>query len=192
MGYDKRDRPLKRGIRTKLEKGWRSGKAPLGYRNDPSTRTIVADPERFPLIREMFDLLLSGKTPKQIWDVARNDWGLRTPKRKQMGGRPIALSMVYRILNNPFYAGFFEWQGRTYRGGPHRSLLTMGEYKRAKTILGRPEKPRPHHRQFAFTGLIRCGECGLLADTTPTTTAPRRRADYLCRQPSVTVEELEA
>jgi len=191
---------VRRGIRTKLEKGWRSGKAPLGYRNDPVTRTIVPDPERFPLIRQMFDLLLTGKTPMRIWEIARNEWGFRSPKRKQMGGKPIALSMVYRILNNPFYAGFFEWQGRTYKGA-HSPLLTMEEYERVKTILGRPEKPRPHYRHFAFTGLIRCGECGLLV-TAEEKTKPsgrrytyyhctRRRADYLCRQPSVTAEELE-
>src|SRR5262249_11897698 len=40
---------VKRGNRTKLEKGWRPNHAPLGYRNDPLTRTIIKDPERFPV-----------------------------------------------------------------------------------------------------------------------------------------------
>lgn len=191
---------VRRGIRTKLEKGWRSGKAPLGYRNDAVTRTIVPDPERLPLIRAMFDLLLSGKCPKRIWEIARNEWGFRTPRTKRMGGKPIALSMVYRILNNPFYAGFFVWQGQTYQGA-HAPLVTMDEYERVKTILRRPEKPRPHHRHFAFTGIIRCGECGLLVTAEEKTNrygsrytyyhCTRRRADFRCRQRSVTAQEFE-
>jgi len=189
-----------RGIRTKLEKGWRSGKAPLGYQNDPVTRTIVPDPERLPLIRQMFDLLFSGICPKRIWEIARNDWGFRTPRKKQMGDKLIALSMVYRILNNPFYAGFFLWQGQTYKGA-HTSIITMEEYERAQQILGRPEKPRPHTRHFAFTGIIRCGECGLQVTAEEKVNrygshytyyhCTRRRPDYRCRQRSLADKELE-
>ena len=40
---------VKRGNRTKLEKGWRPNQAPLGYLNDPDTKTIVKDPIHFPL-----------------------------------------------------------------------------------------------------------------------------------------------
>lgn len=191
---------VKRGIRTKIEKGWRSGKAPLGYLNDPVTRTIVPDPERLPLVRQMFDLLLAGICPKQIWEIARNEWGFRTPRKKQMGGKPIALSMVYRILNNPFYAGFFLWQGQTYKGA-HTPLITIEEYERAKAILGRPVKPKPHTRHFPFTGIIRCGECGLQVTAEDKTNrqghryiyyhCTRRRPDYRCRQRSITDKELE-
>src|SRR5215471_6653611 len=52
---------VKRGNRTKIEKGWRPNQAPLGYLNDPVTKTIIKDPERFHRIREMFDLLLMGQ-----------------------------------------------------------------------------------------------------------------------------------
>ena len=38
---------VKRGNRSKIEKGWRPNKPPLGYLNDPATRTIIKDPERF-------------------------------------------------------------------------------------------------------------------------------------------------
>ena len=34
---------VKRGNRTKIEKGWRPNMAPLGYLNDPVTRTIVPE-----------------------------------------------------------------------------------------------------------------------------------------------------
>src|SRR5258708_3173603 len=50
---------VKRGNQTKIEKGWRPNKPPIGYLNHPSTRTIVKDPQRFPPVRDIFDLMLS-------------------------------------------------------------------------------------------------------------------------------------
>jgi DNA invertase Pin-like site-specific DNA recombinase len=193
---------VRRGIRSKLEKGWRCGKAPLGYLNEPTSRTIVPDPERFHLVRQMFDLMLTGThTPKRIWEITHNVWGLRTPKLKKIGGKPIALAAVYRIFHSSFYAGFFKWEGQSYRGA-HVPMITIREYERIQTLLGAEEKPKPHHRRFAFTGMIRCGECGLLVTAEEKTNAygshytyyhcTRRRPDARCRQPSITAENLEA
>ena len=39
---------VKRGFRTRVDQGWRPGQAPLGYINDPETKTIVKDPIHFP------------------------------------------------------------------------------------------------------------------------------------------------
>ena len=36
----------KRGLKSKVEKGWYPGVPPAGYLNDLSTQTIVLDPER--------------------------------------------------------------------------------------------------------------------------------------------------
>ena len=41
---------VKRGIRARIQRGWLSTRAPIGYLNDPKTKTIVIDPERFPLM----------------------------------------------------------------------------------------------------------------------------------------------
>src|ERR1700694_1598408 len=72
---------VKRGNRTKIEKGWRPNQAPLGYLNDQPTKTIVADPVHFPLIRRMFEMMLTGAySPKHIALVAREEWGFRTPR----------------------------------------------------------------------------------------------------------------
>jgi hypothetical protein len=38
--------------------------------------------------------------------------------------------------------------------------VTKSEFDRVQYILGLRGKPRPIKRQFAFTGLIKCGECG--------------------------------
>lgn len=58
---------VKRGNRAKLERGWRPNQAPLGYINDKETKTVVKDPVHFPLVRKMYDLMLTGThSPKQI------------------------------------------------------------------------------------------------------------------------------
>ena len=71
----------KRGLQSKLEKGWLPNVAPLGYCNDTQNHTIAKDPERFNLVRKMWDLMLTGSyTPPKILDIATNEWSFRTRK----------------------------------------------------------------------------------------------------------------
>jgi site-specific DNA recombinase len=151
---------IRRGIRTKLEKGWLPNMAPTGYLNDREARTIVPDPERFRLMRRMWDLMLTGTySPRQILDIATDQWGLRTKRRKRTGGKALTLGALYKIFEAPFYAGVIERHGLSYPG-KHEPMVTLEEFERVQVLLGRPNRPRPQVRQFAFTGLIRCGSCG--------------------------------
>ncbi|HEX8167170.1 MAG TPA: recombinase family protein [Beijerinckiaceae bacterium] len=152
---------VRRGNRTKIEKGWRPNSAPLGYRNDPTTKTIVPDPTHFPLIRRIFDLILTGAAnPRQIASIARDQWGFRTPIRKRSGGRPLARSTIYRILENPFYAGLIRWGGELFPG-KHIPVISIAEFEQVRAILRRAAQPRSKRYTFPYTGLIRCGACGL-------------------------------
>src|ERR1035441_6109532 len=87
---------IRRGIRTKTENGWLSGLAPVGYLNDKATRSIVPDPDRFSLIKEMWRLMLTGTySPRRIMEIANHEWGLRTVKRKRSGGKGLSLRAGY-------------------------------------------------------------------------------------------------
>jgi site-specific DNA recombinase len=153
---------VKRGNRTKLQNGWRPNNAPLGYRNDHETKTIVSDPDHFPLVRRMYDLMLTGTfTAKEIALKARDEWGFRTPKKKRSGGTPLALASVYRILKNPFYAGLIVWNGQTYPG-KHEALVTAEEFSEVQALFSRGGRPKPQKHFFVFRGMIRCGSCGLM------------------------------
>src|SRR6185295_10521313 len=94
----------------------------------------------------------------QIRDIASNEWGLRTRHTKRMGGKPLSVSHMYRTLTDPFYYGYFYWGGELVKGS-HRPMITVKEYDKAQALLGKNGRPRLQHREFAFTGLIRCGEC---------------------------------
>ena len=152
----------KRGMISKLEKGWHTGVAPLGYLNDKENKIITKDPERFNLIRKMWDLMLTGNyTPPKILEIANNEWSFRTRKFKRIGDNPLSRSGIYKIFTNLFYAGTIVNGGVQYEG-QHERMITLEEYDRVQMLLGRKGKPRPKHHDFAFTGSIRCGVCGCL------------------------------
>ncbi|OGQ05763.1 MAG: hypothetical protein A2W61_01895 [Deltaproteobacteria bacterium RIFCSPLOWO2_01_44_7] len=152
----------KRGVLSKFEKGWYPYLAPVGFLNDKEKKTIIKDHERFDLVRKMWDMMLSGcYSPPQILDKAVNEWGLRTVKLKKLGGTKLSRSAVYHMFTNPFYAGIITHDGKEYEG-KHESMITLEEFNRVQFLLGRKGKPRPKKHAFAFTGLIRCGECGCL------------------------------
>ena len=191
---------VRRGNRSKLEKGWRPNHAPLGYRNDPVSRTIVKDTERFDLIRRMFEEILAGTPASRVRQIANNEWGFRTPLRKRIGGKPITLSWVYKVLRNPFYTGLIPWNGKIYPG-KHEPLVTIDEFERAQALIRKRGKAKPKTKEFAFTGMIHCGECGMLVTAESKINrfgshyvyyhCTKRSPDHRCRQRCIRVEQLE-
>lgn len=191
---------VRRGYRAKVQHGWLPGLAPLGYLNDKAAKTIIADPERFDLVRQMWQLMLTGAySPRQIWEIATRNWQLRTVLRKRIGGSLITLSAVYKILSNPFYAGILEREGQSYPG-KHPAIVTIDEFDHVQSLLHRRTSPR-QTRTFAYTGLIRCGECGFAVTAEEKTNrygyrytyyhCSKRRLDAHCRQKYVQLPDLE-
>jgi DNA invertase Pin-like site-specific DNA recombinase len=158
---------VKRAIKRKLHDGWRPGPAPVGYLTTgaPGIKTIIRDPERFPLVRLIFDAYLAGTSVPDTWDQAKNTWGLRTRKTKRMGGKPLSMSHIYKILSDPFYYGWFwhkdpESGQTTLSRGNHEPMITKEEYDLIQLRLGKKGKPQPKTKEFAYTGTMTCGECG--------------------------------
>jgi len=150
----------KRGLKAKAEKGIFPAPAPTGYINisGRGNKTIVPDPERFDLMRKMFELMLTGSyAPPQIAKIANEEWGFRMPNGKKM-----SKSTAYNIFTKSFYYGEFEYPkgSGVWCKGIHKKLITAEEYDKIQIILGKKGKPRPRTHIFAFTGLMRCGECG--------------------------------
>ena len=191
---------IRRGIRTKLQHGWLPGLPPLGYLNEPQLRTIVPDLVRFPLLRRMWEFMLTGTySPRQIHDMASYHWGVRTRKQRRRGEKPLSLSSVYAMFTNPFYAGIIAQKGTSYPG-KHQAMVTVDEFEKVQVLLGRPRLTRPKIRTFAFTGMIRCGKCGC-AITAEQHTKPSgltfvyyhctRKRKPRCNEPAIPLRELE-
>lgn len=78
---------------------------------------------------------------------------------KKLGGKPVALSVLYRIFSDPFYSGYFYRHGTLYKGS-YKPMITVEEFNTIQKILGRTDKPMQQKHEFAFTGLMKCGVCG--------------------------------
>ena len=136
---------VKRGLKRKAEMGWYPTYATLGYMHDPlkqkGKKEIIKDPERFNLVRKMFDLMLTGNyTPPKILEIATNKWGLRN-----RNGKKVARSTIYRIFADPFYYGKFEYpknSGNWYQG-KHEPMITEEEYNHIQTLLSRDNVIHP-------------------------------------------------
>lgn len=196
----------KRGLKSKAERGWYPTLSPLGYMHNPlkskGEKEIIKDPERFELVKRMFQLMLTGNyTPPRVLAIATNDWGLRTKK-----GNRTSVSNIYRMLQDPFYYGMFEYpkeSGNWYKG-KHVPMISKKEYDRIQSLLRKKGKPRTCHTDFSFTGIIRCGECGALITAENKTKHQKngnihhytyyhctKRKDVRCSQQSVQVGNLE-
>jgi site-specific DNA recombinase len=192
---------IKRGYRTKLDHGWRPSLAPLGYVNDAESRTITPDSIRFPLMRRMWEMMLTGcYTAPEILKVVNDEWGFRTPRRKRSGGIAISVSGIYKIFSNPFYSGIILWNGNHYPGR-HKPMVTAEEFSRVQELLGRVGHPTPQKHQFAYTGLMRCGSCGFMITAEKRVNRQGHRYTYYhctkrlsprCPEPYVEVRDLES
>lgn len=193
---------VKRGNRAKIARGWRPNKAPLGYKNDKETKTIIPDPDHFEAIKRLFELALTGAySIMDLYTIAKDKWGYRTPKKKRSGGTPISVSAMYSMLSNPFYTGHFIWNGTLYPG-KHEPMITMNEWRHLQKTLGRHGEKKPQKHYFPYTGMIRCGACGLMVTAEHKMNRYGSRYIYYhctkrnngerCGQPSVEAHELES
>ncbi len=156
---------LKRNIRRaqdeKALRGWYPHRPPAGYKTDPVTREIAIDPDRFPLLRRAWDLMLTGSylVPEVLEKL--EEWGYRTRKGPQQLGDTIGRSRLYLLFDNPFYHGEFIYRSERY-AGHHQPMVTLEEFEQVQLIIHRKTHIQPQKHTFAFTGLIRCGGCGCL------------------------------
>ena len=197
---------VKRGFRRKLELGWYPGYPRLGWLpnrfKQKGEKEIIKDPDRFDLVRKMWELLLTGTyTVPRILTVATNEWGLRSRKNK-----PISKSNAYRMFKDPFYYGRFEFpigSGNWYQG-KHEPMITEDQYYRIQTFLGKKGIQRPKTKRFPFSGILSCGSCGC-AVTAEEKVKHQKNGNVhvytyyhcthkrvpVCREPAIEQQELE-
>jgi hypothetical protein len=77
-------------------------------------------------------------------------------------GGPLPTSNLHAILRNRLYTGDFDWNGRRYVDR-HQPIVSRELWERVQGVLdGRhaSKSGRKTKRDFAFSGLIKCGHCG--------------------------------
>lgn len=158
---DNRGVNVKRGLRTRCEMGLRPGVAPVGYSNDKHADrkcSAIVDPLRAPVIKQIFEKAVNEKwSGRRIHQWLKFDLNFTSRANKNM-----TLSSVYLVLQNPFYYGIFEYpekSGNWYQG-KHQPLITKELFDKAQEQLKRDRIVRSDIKEFAFTKLMMCGDCG--------------------------------
>lgn len=147
-----------KGSREKAAQGHYPNKAPLGYINNPITRHIDPDPERAGLVRRIFECYATGEFSIRDLVAMAREQGL--PTRAEGRGR-VTHTTINEMLRNPFYVGKFRWAGQMY-DGKHTPLVSHELFARVQAIMDGRAGGTFQAKEFAFTGLLRCGYCGYM------------------------------
>lgn len=156
---DNRAANVKRGIRAKCEMGWRPCMPPLGYYNRAfgGIKDIVIDPERGPIVKEMFfRAAYLGESGRKL-----KKW-LDSINFKTRSGKYAQVSLILSMLKNPFYYGEFEYplgSGRWYKGS-HEPLISKEIFDMVQGRRIGSRKTKWGSKKFAYKMLLKCGNCG--------------------------------
>jgi DNA invertase Pin-like site-specific DNA recombinase len=151
------------GMKAALELGRWVFLAPIGYLNAPRAmgKSLMADPERAPLVRRAFEEYATGRyTKEQLLKQARAS-GL-TNRR----GRPLTSQSVGMLLRNQLYAGIVDVPEYGVRGkrGDFEPLISEDLFYRVQAVLsGRLPSTTPKqraHPDFPLRAFVRCDSYG--------------------------------
>ena len=145
---------VKRGLRQKIRNGVYPGKAPDGYINNPKTRGIDVESEKLKAIKKAFELFSEGN--KTFTDIALF---LHKFNLKRKNNKPLHINEIRRILANRFYVGIMEYNGE-YHEGTHKTIISKELFQAVKKQLEFKDRHKKRRYNFAFMGLMKCGECG--------------------------------
>ncbi|MDD5068112.1 MAG: recombinase family protein, partial [Candidatus Pacebacteria bacterium] len=147
---------VKRGIRQKIRRGEWLTLAPMGYVNNYKTHNIEPDPVKSRVIKRAFEEYATGThTLLTLADfLAEHDV-------VQKKGTPLAKVSVVKMLGNRAYLGFIKHRGEWHNGN-FEPILSPTLFEAVQKVFNKRKKPRKQKQllPFAFTGFLKCGECG--------------------------------
>ncbi len=151
---------VKRGMRARCEMGLWPVQPPTGYRK-PNQRLakceVEIDPERADTIRQIFE-----KISYEKWSVSKvHAWLRYDLDFKTHRGFHLSLGNVFKIINNTFYYGRFEFpQGSgVWYEGKHKPIITKELFDETRNSI-KSQTIKSQGKEFAFTRIMKCGACG--------------------------------
>lgn len=155
----------KENMRTIASQGRLPAKAPIGYLNiskdkknigNPDNKAkIIIDEKNAKYIKRAFELYSTGMYSfKTLSDTLYLE-GFKHPKT----GEKFPARKIDWMLHNPFYTGKFIWSGEMYEGS-HTPIITQELFYRVQAMFEGIDRSKKHDVEFAYTGLIKCAECG--------------------------------
>ncbi|MDX2035054.1 MAG: recombinase family protein [Isosphaeraceae bacterium] len=164
---------------------WMGGFVPLGY--EAAGRTLSVVEAEAKIVRRVYQLYLKlGSVPLVETEV--NRLGLRTKKRpstskKTCGGKPFSRGHLYKILNNPIYAGRISHKGEIFPG-QHPAIIEPATWQAVQTQLSEHAGERASQRNLTNANPLRgklFDETGQALSPVHSTKAGRRYRYYVSR-----------
>ena len=187
------------GLREKARQGHLVGSLPWGYIRDPDTKLATPDPERAPLVLEMFERYATGQESDRTLAAWLNAKGARTAR-----DRPFGKDTVREMLCNAAYAGYVTGLRDKSRSihGLHEPIVREELFDRVQEVRAwrtRVLKPGPPSEEYLLRKLLYCERCGARMHGT-SGSKPRvrrymcstRRYGHSCGEPIIKALDLEA
>ena len=149
---------IRRGIREKVRRGIYSGKAPIGYYNEPRLRTIEPHPQFFKALKRALEYFATGEVSLTAMQKEMAAAGIVGNLSK----KPLALSSIGNLLRNPFYYGVFSHKGEIHQGVhvPMITKKTFDDIQKALVKVGKTRHKRAEDKGLVFLNFATCGSCG--------------------------------
>lgn len=144
---------VRKGLRTKCEKGHYPCRAPYGYKINSETKLIEIHPEESVVVKKIFKLYGTGSYSLRELAAHINKKNYSPIKRKNSSGlfSPVELS---RIIKRPLYYGSFLYKGKLQKG-KHEALVPYELYEKCNDILsGRVGKKRSSDKKAILSALL--------------------------------------
>ncbi|MHB1809147.1 MAG: recombinase family protein [Solirubrobacteraceae bacterium] len=153
--------PRKAACGRRHARGHLVGQLPWGYVRDPESKIAVPDPERAPLVREMFERYATGEESDRTIAAWLNAKGARSAK-----DRPFGKDTVRDMLVNAAYAGYVSGlrDKRKQIKGLHEAIVTEELFDRVQEVRAwrkRVLKPgRKPSEEYLLRKMLLCERCG--------------------------------
>ena len=180
----------KKGLNGRLKQGLYPFKAPLGYLDMGRGVPKAPCPIKAPLIKELYQLYLSGQHSLRSLHVEMQKQGLKGHTE-----RPVSLHGIEKILGNTFYHGLITIvrTGETF-DGVHKPLISKAAFRQVQKIKARRCGPKVTRHNHRFMGLFRCGLCAgpMVPELQKAVYVYYRCKAQKCRMKTIREDRLEA
>ena len=165
-------------LKNSRAKGKCTYRAPIGYLNTGSMDHKPLDPERAPILKEMFELYSTGDWSLADLERYGNEQGLMTaPTRRrrtkeeilsdreveiEKTSRPVSKNLISRILTNKFYTGRVIGVDGTYvQSTSHEALVSDELFNQVQNVLNQKQVSVHYTEKLdhPLRGVVRCGLC---------------------------------
>lgn len=160
------------GVHGAIDKGHYGGPIPLGYKKDKESKLYLIDEETAPIVKEIFNLCLKGKTYSQISQLMKDKYSYMSYNRRDKKTKEAYTvqkswtdSTISTILNNKVYYGVWEHKKKQKdveseeKSGFIPPIITKEIYDECQECIRRNARNYYRNKPYLFLQKLICPKC---------------------------------